>query len=69
MNETTTPWIKAAASDGGGQCAEFRRNGGGIELRNSRFPDTVLPPFTRGEIAALVTGARAGDFDQLLADD
>lgn len=57
-------WIKSSWSFSNGNCVEVRALGdGGIEVRNSRFPDTHLPQFTADEWTAFLAGARAGEFD------
>ena len=64
----TTPWVKARASDDGQNCVEQRRNGGMVEVRDSK--DGGAGPvlrFTPAEYAAWLDGARRGEFD-LLAD-
>ena len=65
--DRTTPWIKASASDSGGNCFELRRNGTKIELRDSKHRDgTVLDDFTPAELAAFIDGAKSGEFDHLI---
>lgn len=63
MNET--PWIKASASDGGGQCVELRRHDGMIEVRDSKDPRGAVLRFRFDEFAAWLDGARSGEFDHL----
>jgi hypothetical protein len=59
-------WIKARRSSAQGNCLELRRTpDGGVELRNSRHPDQVLPALTRAELAAFLDGAKGGEFDHL----
>jgi hypothetical protein len=66
-SDRTTPWVKASASDSGGQCIELRRNGDRIELRDSKHrTGTVLNDFTPAELAAFIDGAAKGEFDHLL---
>ena len=66
----TTPWIKASRSAGnGGSCVEMRRHQGMIEIRDTKA--NGLGPilrFTAAEFDAFLDGARAGEFDHLLAD-
>jgi hypothetical protein len=40
--------------------------GGEIAVRNSRDPDGPALIYTRGEVEALILGARNGDFDDLI---
>lgn len=60
-------WRKSSASNpAGGNCVEFADlPSGEVAVRNSRFPDGPALVFTKSEIAALLTGARRGDFDGL----
>lgn len=57
-------WVKSSYSYANGDCVEVRRHPDGqVELRNSRFPDQPLPPFTTDEWRAFVAGVRNGEFD------
>jgi hypothetical protein len=61
-----TGWVKSSLSFANGNCVEVRGlPGGQVELRNSRFPDVRLPPFTRQEWDAFLAGARAGELDEI----
>jgi hypothetical protein len=61
MQETT--WVKSSFSAANSNCVEVRAHPDGqVEVRNSRFPDTQLPPFTQAEWDAFVAGARKGEF-------
>jgi predicted secreted Zn-dependent protease len=56
-------WIKASLSYANGNCVEVRsRPDGRVEVRNSRYPDTRLPPFTPAEWQAFLAGVRSGEF-------
>lgn len=60
-------WRKARASVGQGACVELApMPTGDIALRNSNRPDAGVIPFSKPEIAAMITGARDGDFDDLV---
>lgn len=60
-------WRKARASVGEGACVELApMPTGDIALRNSNRPEAGIIPFTKPEIAALLVGAREGDFDDLV---
>jgi hypothetical protein len=60
-------WQKARASVGQGACVEMAPlPTGEILLRNSNRPEAGSIPFTVPEIAAMLTGAREGDFDNLV---
>lgn len=59
-------WTTAAASSGS-NCAQAARDPDGlILLRHSKHPDGPTLVFTPDEWQALLTGARAGNFDHLL---
>lgn len=61
---TDSSWIKSSLSFSNGNCLEARALADGhFEIRNSRFPDRQLPPFTRDEWEAFLAGVRAGEFD------
>lgn len=63
----TTPWIKAAASSGAGQCVEMRRRqDGSIDLRDSKDPEGPILHYTPGEFSAWLDGAKKGEFDHLI---
>jgi len=61
-----TPWIKASKSASNNDCVELRRNGGQIELRDSKNPDGAVLSFTPSQIEAWLDGARQREFDGLL---
>ncbi|ONI71351.1 DUF397 domain-containing protein [Actinosynnema sp. ALI-1.44] len=60
-------WQKATASQPNGDCVEFAKVGGVIGLRDSKLGDggPVLQ-FTEAEIAAMLSGAKNGEFDHLV---
>lgn len=59
-------WRKAAASTGNGACVELAAgDGGAVLLRDSKDPQGPVLTFTRLEIAAFLSGARLGEFDDL----
>ena len=59
-------WFKARRSQGVSNCVEFAPlPSGQIAVRNSRHPDGPALIYSRTEIAAMVDGAKAGDFDGL----
>jgi hypothetical protein len=58
-------WIKASASDSGGQCVEMRRHDGLVEVRDSKDPHGPVLRFRAEEVAAWLAGARSGEFDHL----
>ena len=61
-----TEWVKASASDSGGQCVEMRRGNGWIEIRDSKDPAGPVLRFDPAEFAAWIDGAKAGEFDGLV---
>ncbi|MEV7783062.1 DUF397 domain-containing protein [Kitasatospora sp. NPDC088351] len=59
-------WQKSLHSNSQGNCVEFAAlPGGDVAMRNSRFPDGPALIYTRAEIAALLLGAKDGEFDHL----
>jgi len=64
-HETTSPWIKAAASASAGQCVELRRHDGAVDVRDSKDPQGPVLHFTHAEFAAWLDGANRGEFDHL----
>ncbi|MFB7909903.1 DUF397 domain-containing protein [Kitasatospora sp. NPDC056076] len=59
-------WIKAAASNGVGQCVEVATlPGGDIAMRNSRHKDGPALVFTPDEVRTFIIGAKAGEFDHM----
>lgn len=59
-------WRKSTASNPSGNCVELAElPDGGVAVRNSRHPAGPTLVYTRAEIAAFITGVRAGEFDDL----
>jgi hypothetical protein len=56
-------WVKSSASGGDGNCVEFAHVEEGVAIRHSKAPAGPALLFTRSEIAAMITGAQAGEFD------
>ena len=66
MSTDETPWIKATASGGNGQCVEMRRRDGVVEVRDSKQQGAgPTLRFTSSEFAAWLDGAKNGEFDHL----
>jgi len=66
MTDDSTQWIKARASNGGGQCIEMRRHAGGVDVRDSKDPEGPVLHYTPGEFEAWLDGAKKGEFDHLV---
>ncbi|WP_327292632.1 DUF397 domain-containing protein [Streptomyces sp. NBC_01198] len=61
-------WIKSARSNQSGNCVEVAQlPGGGVAVRNSRYPEGPALVYTQAEMAAFVEGAKDGDFDAFTA--
>ncbi|GGR43902.1 DUF397 domain-containing protein [Streptomyces netropsis] len=62
-------WQKSRHSNSQGSCVEFAKlPGGGIAMRNSRFPDGPALVYTPAEIEAMLLGVKDGEFDHLARD-
>ncbi|WP_328537454.1 DUF397 domain-containing protein [Streptomyces sp. NBC_00344] len=62
-------WQKSEQSNSQGSCVEFASlPGGEVAVRNSRHPEGPALVYTRAEIAAMLHGAKAGEFDHLAAE-
>lgn len=60
-------WRKSKRSGAIGNCVELAELPcGDFALRNSRHPDGPALIYTRDEIAAFVSGAKDGEFDDVL---
>ena len=60
-------WRKSKRSGAVGNCVELAElPGGEIAMRNSRHPDGPALVYTRAEIAAFISGAKDGEFDDVL---
>lgn len=58
-------WRKSTFSGTGSDCVELADFGDTVGVRDSKDPDGGTLTFSRSEIAALVKGIKAGEFDDL----
>ncbi|EKX61432.1 DUF397 domain-containing protein [Streptomyces ipomoeae] len=56
-------WQKSSVSGANGDCVEFAAHPNGVAIRHSKAPDGPALLFTHSEIAAMLAGAKAGEFD------
>jgi Domain of unknown function (DUF397) len=62
-----TDWIKASVSDSNGSCVELRRNGGAVEVRDTKQQGQgPVLAFSPAAFAAWLDGAAKGEFGELL---
>lgn len=60
-------WRKSVYSNPSGNCVELAElSDGGIAVRNSRHPSGPALIYTRAEMAAFISGAQSGEFNDLL---
>ncbi len=63
---TDAAWQKATASQPNQSCVEFAKVGKIIGVRDSKLGvDSAILQFTEDEIAAMLAGAKNGEFDHL----
>jgi hypothetical protein len=63
---TGLTWRKSSASAGNGECVELAAfPDGTVGIRDSKDPGGPVLKFTRAEVRAWLSGARAGEFDDL----
>ncbi|HTE58080.1 MAG TPA: DUF397 domain-containing protein [Verrucomicrobiae bacterium] len=63
-------WRKSSfsATKGMDNCVEMAQtDSGGIAVRNSNNPEGGMTHFTRDEMLAFLQGAKAGEFDDMVA--
>ncbi|WP_190814702.1 DUF397 domain-containing protein [Saccharopolyspora pogona] len=59
-------WQKASASEPQHSCVEFAKVDNVIAVRDSKAPDGPILQFNEHEIAAMLAGAKGGEFDHLI---
>ncbi|MBO1415097.1 DUF397 domain-containing protein [Streptomyces sp. FH025] len=63
---STVTWEKSPYSGGNNNCVEFGQVGDDlVAIRDSKRPEQTPLVYTRGEIGAMILGAKAGHFDHL----
>ncbi|MFD7450390.1 DUF397 domain-containing protein [Kitasatospora sp. NPDC059827] len=62
---STVTWEKSPYSGGNNNCVEFGEVGDYVAIRDSQRTEQTPLIYTRGEIRALLLGAKAGHFDHL----
>lgn len=61
-------WRKSRRSGAQGNCVELAPlRGGHVAIRHSGRPDGPVIVYTRAEMAAFLSGAKDGEFDDLVA--
>lgn len=61
-------WRKSRVSGALGNCVELAQlPSGDVAMRNSRHPDGAALVYTRAEVAAFISGAKDGEFDDVLS--
>lgn len=65
---TDVSWQKSRFSNPSGNCVEMARlpDDAGVAVRNSRDPHGPALIYTRDEMIAFLSGAKAGEFDSLV---
>ncbi|MFE7115280.1 DUF397 domain-containing protein [Streptomyces sp. NPDC057654] len=58
-------WEKSPFSGGNDNCVEFGVIGHLVAIRDSKRPEQTPLVFDRGEMAAMIAGAKDGTFDHL----
>ncbi|MQY16241.1 hypothetical protein SRB5_64390 [Streptomyces sp. RB5] len=65
LDFSTVAWEKSEFSGGSDNCVEFAILGDLIAVRDSKRPGQTPLIFTRTEIAAMLAGAKKGNFDHM----
>ncbi len=65
---TNLAWRKSRRSGAQGNCVELAPlHGGDVAIRHSGRPGGPVLVYTRAEMAAFLSGAKDGEFDDLVA--
>lgn len=59
-------WQKSTASEPQKSCVEFAKVGNVIAIRDSKVPGGPILQFNEHEIAAMLDGVKAGEFDHFI---
>ncbi|MEU6224717.1 DUF397 domain-containing protein [Streptomyces sp. NPDC047042] len=59
-------WQKSSTSGHDGDCVEFAAYEDAIAIRHSKAPNGPALLFSRSEMEAMLTGAKAGEFDHFI---
>lgn len=62
------PWRRSTFCTGAGNHVEVAPAAGGVLVRDAGDPDGQTIHFTHSELHAFILGAKAGEFDDLIAD-
>ncbi len=65
VSNTITGWRKGSRSGAAGHCFEVARHGAHIAVRQSKAPDAGAFLYDPEEWDAFLSGATAGEFDDL----
>jgi hypothetical protein len=63
-----TGWVKATASNQGGECVELRRRADAVEIRDSKNPRGPVLRFGPSGLATWLAAARSTGLDRLARD-
>lgn len=63
---TQPNWRKSSYSSNNNNCVELADAGDTVLLRDSKHPEAGHFTFTRSELAALIAGAKAGEYDDMV---
>lgn len=64
LDYSSVIWEKSPDSGGNDECMEFGQIGELVAVRDSKRPEDTPQLYTRGEIRAMLSGAKSGFFDK-----